>query len=221
MNAMNDLPLTCHHSTMTDTITRFTASVERDADGWLCFRYIVHGAVNRIALPAHVAPQHADAHTDNLWRHTCFEAFIAAEDDPAYVECNFAPSHAWATYRFARYRTRMTALVPVEPPRITLHMQEPVRPEPVEGHTLRQAQAERVSEKSLPLRSSGGLVLEARIHLGEFADRAVRIGLTAVIEDQAGSLSYWALRHPRSKPDFHHRGGFILRLATPEHTGKY
>jgi hypothetical protein len=186
MNTMNDLPLTCHHSTTTDTITRFTASVERDADGWLCFRYIVHGAVDRIALPARGAPQHADAHTDNLWRHTCFEAFIAAEDDPAYVECNFAPSSAWATYRFARYRTRMTALVPAEPPRITLHTEH------------------------------DRLVLEARLHLGEFADRPLRIGLTAVIEDKTRSLSYWALRHPRSKPDFHHRGGFILRLAAPQ-----
>ena len=43
----------------------------------------------------------------------------------------------------------------------------------------------------------------------------MRIGLSAVIEDTAGSLSYWALHHPRSKPDFHHRGGFILRLTAP------
>jgi len=33
-------------------------------------------------------------------------------------------------------------------------------------------------------------------------------------EDKAGDLSDRALRHPRAKPDFHHRGGFILRLAT-------
>jgi hypothetical protein len=25
------------------------------------------------------------------------------------------------------------------------------------------------------------------------------------------ALSYWALRHPASRPDFHHRGGFTLR----------
>lgn len=180
-HALHNLPLTCHHNTATDTIERFTASAERGADGWLRFRYVIHGVVDRIALPTPVAPRH----TDELWRHTCFEAFIAAEDHPAYVECNFAPSSAWATYRFARYRTRMAALVPVEPPRITLQTQP------------------------------DGLVLEAQLQLGEFADRPLRIGLTAVIEDKAGSLSYWALRHPRSKPDFHLRGGFILRLAAP------
>ena len=180
-NVMHDLPLKCHHSQATDTIERFTAGAERGADGWLRFRYVVQGAVDRIALPPGVAPRHMD----ELWRHTCFEAFIAAEDHPAYVECNFSPSTAWAAYRFDRYRTRMAVLAPVEPPRIML-----------------QTQAD-------------GLVLEARLQLGEFANHPLRIGLTAVIEDKAGSLSYWALRHPCNKPDFHHRGGFILRLAAP------
>ncbi|CAG4882493.1 conserved protein of unknown function [Georgfuchsia toluolica] len=181
MHTMNDLPLTCHHSQATDTIERFTASAKRGADGWFRLRYVIRGAVERIALPAHIAVRHRD----ELWRHTCFEAFITTEDRPAYVECNFAPSRAWATYRFARYRTGMAALVPVAPPCITLQTQP------------------------------DGLVLEAQLHLGEFAGRALRIGLTAVVEDKAGGLSYWALRHPRSKPDFHHRGGFILRLAAP------
>ncbi len=179
---VHDLPLTCHHTQATDTIERFTASAERGADGWLHFRYIVHGAVDRIALPAQVASQPAD----ELWRHTCFEAFITTQDHPAYVECNFSPSTTWATYRFFRYRTRMTALAPSEPPRITLQTQP------------------------------DSLVLEAQLRLGEFANHPLRIGLTAVIEDKAGSLSYWALRHPRAKPDFHHRGGFILRLVTQQ-----
>ena len=181
----HDLPLTCHHSTPMDTIERFIASAERGADGWLRFHYVVQGDIGRIAMPA-CARRGAKAkaqHTDELWRHTCFEAFISAEDDPAYVECNFASSSAWARYRFARYRSGMTAIVPAEPPRITLHKEH------------------------------DSLVLEAQLRLGEFANQPLRIGLTAVIEDKAGGLSYWALRHPRGKPDFHHRGGFILRLA--------
>lgn len=183
---MNDLPLTCHHSQTTDMIESFTASAERGTDGWLRFRYVIQGAVGHIALPAPVAAQHMD----ELWRHTCFEAFISAEDNPAYVECNFSPSSAWASYRFARYRTRMAVLVPAlapnEQPRITLQTQ------------------------------SDGLVLKAQLDLGEFANHPLYIGLTAVIEDKAGNLSYWALRHPRSKPDFHHRSGFILHLAAPQ-----
>jgi hypothetical protein len=33
-----------------------------------------------------------------------------------------------------------------------------------------------------------------------------------VIEAADGSLSYWALRHPPGKPDFHHRDAFALEL---------
>ncbi|HWQ86114.1 DOMON-like domain-containing protein [Brevundimonas sp.] len=37
-----------------------------------------------------------------------------------------------------------------------------------------------------------------------------RIGLSAVIEDIDGGLSYWALAHPSDKPDFHHPDSFAL-----------
>jgi hypothetical protein len=39
------------------------------------------------------------------------------------------------------------------------------------------------------------------------------VGLCAVIEDEHGRLSYWALRHAPGKPDFHRRDGFALELA--------
>jgi hypothetical protein len=38
------------------------------------------------------------------------------------------------------------------------------------------------------------------------------IGLSAVIEEQDGRLSYWALRHPPGKPDFHYPEAFALEL---------
>ena len=40
-----------------------------------------------------------------------------------------------------------------------------------------------------------------------------RVGLSAVMEEKSGALSYWALRHPPGKPDFHHRSAFALALA--------
>jgi hypothetical protein len=40
----------------------------------------------------------------------------------------------------------------------------------------------------------------------------LRIGLSAVVEEQDGSLSYWALRHAPGKPDFHHPDAFALTL---------
>jgi hypothetical protein len=40
----------------------------------------------------------------------------------------------------------------------------------------------------------------------------LRLGLAAVIEDKAQVLSYWALKHPAEKPDFHHADGFVIEL---------
>jgi hypothetical protein len=42
------------------------------------------------------------------------------------------------------------------------------------------------------------------------------VALSAVIEDNRGMLSYWALKHPPGKPDFHHRDGFALEIEAPE-----
>lgn len=40
----------------------------------------------------------------------------------------------------------------------------------------------------------------------------VKLGLTAVIEETGGRMSYWALRHPAEHPDFHDAGGFVLAV---------
>ena len=40
----------------------------------------------------------------------------------------------------------------------------------------------------------------------------LRLGLAAVIEDKARVLSYWALKHPAEKPDFHHAESFVVEL---------
>ena len=44
------------------------------------------------------------------------------------------------------------------------------------------------------------------------AGRSLRLGLSAVVEEYDGMLSYWALRHPPGKPDFHHAAAFALVL---------
>lgn len=42
-----------------------------------------------------------------------------------------------------------------------------------------------------------------------------QLGLTAVIEETNGTKSYWSLRHPPGKPDFHHPDCFALTLEAP------
>ena len=43
------------------------------------------------------------------------------------------------------------------------------------------------------------------------------IALSAVIEHIDGSLSYWALKHPSAKPDFHHPEALVLELDEVRH----
>jgi hypothetical protein len=60
----------------------------------------------------------------------------------------------------------------------------------------------RTEERELPL--------SARVPLHERG--ALDIGLSVVVEDESGALSYWALRHGPGQPDFHRRDAFALEL---------
>lgn len=40
----------------------------------------------------------------------------------------------------------------------------------------------------------------------------LEVGLTAIVRDQAGAISHWALHHAGEKPDFHLRASFVLRV---------
>jgi hypothetical protein len=64
-------------------------------------------------------------------------------------------------------------------------------------------------------RSAGSLDLAAQLEPGHHGK--LRIGLSAVIEEIDGALSYWALRHAPGKPDFHHRDAFALELDEVRH----
>lgn len=57
-------------------------------------------------------------------------------------------------------------------------------------------------------KDANGLVLIAR---GAFTPEPTKIGLTAITRDIDGAQSFWALKHPSERPDFHHPDGFVAR----------
>ena len=63
---------------------------------------------------------------------------------------------------------------------------------------------------------AGRLDLYALVDLARLSPAYVRAPLTAglavIIEEASGGLSYWALKHPSDRPDFHHAGAFALEL---------
>jgi hypothetical protein len=63
-----------------------------------------------VSAPAErfVLPAGDGGRADELWRRTCFEAFLRASDEDAYQEWNFAPSGDWAAYDFCAYREGMS-----------------------------------------------------------------------------------------------------------------
>jgi len=60
----------------------------------------VSAPIGRFVIPKRDVPGRAD----DLWRTTCFEAFIRIAGEPGYFEWNFAPSGDWAAYAFSHYR---------------------------------------------------------------------------------------------------------------------
>ncbi|MGH8135505.1 MAG: DOMON-like domain-containing protein, partial [Steroidobacteraceae bacterium] len=82
-----------------DPVRRICAGISR-AGAELSLEYWIEGEVSRLALPAAGPALRAD----DLWRHSCFEAFLQSDAGPGYLEFNFSPSGAWAAYRFSARR---------------------------------------------------------------------------------------------------------------------
>jgi hypothetical protein len=152
----------------------------------LKLNYVASGDISRLRIPETSLPRR----TDGLWQHTCFEVFIGIKNISTYREFNFSPSGEWATYAFQRYRVGVLLDGDPRPPDIVVH------------HTLDRL------ELSVTFRIEQLSALQS--------DAILRLGLSAVIEASDGKLSYWALKHPADKPDFHHPDSFALELALPE-----
>ena len=177
-----EVDLVCHPSTVKDGPYAIRIAYGYTQANVLGLRYVLTGPVDRLRVP----PLKASERADELWRHTCFEAFVGIAGEEAYDELNFAPSTQWAAYHFARYRFGMACAMDVEARDLA------VRREP-----------ERLQlEVSVPLQKLAATA----------GDRPLRLALAAVVESGDGTLSYWALRHPSGQPDFHHRDGFTITL---------
>ena len=174
--------LICHPESRSDAVHGVQARVARTADGILTVHYSLQGDLNHLRVPRPRAPRIAE----RLWEHTCCEIFVASKGSPGYHEFNLGPSGEWAAYAFASYRN---------------------------GGILPD---ERLNPEVAVRSTAGGLELDAQLRLGHLSAMHLSAGLllalSAVVENEAGTLSYWALRHPPGKPDFHHPDSFALEF---------
>jgi hypothetical protein len=175
--------LKLHPDSLCCAATDIEVDVALARAGSLVMRYIVTGKISDLHMP----PVTAAARTDELWQHTCFEAFVRTSPGAGYYEFNFAPSTQWAAYRFSGYRTGMRIATEISAPRIEVQSSP-------ECYIL-QASLELDQLRSRPL------------------DAGWRLGLSALIEETSGRKSYWALAHPLGKADFHHPDCFVHELS--------
>lgn len=122
---------------------------------------------------------------DGLWKTTCFEFFLRQPGSEAYVELNLSASERWQAYDLSGYRAGMT--------------ERPMPHEPT--CTARVGQSMTIFDAAVPI---GGL-----------PPPPWRYGLSAVIEEEGGVTSYWAISHPAGKADFHSPACFAGELAAP------
>lgn len=177
------LDLRCHRSARSGTVRAIKVLVRR-SETELQVTFLLEGDISQIRVRSSDMSRIAT----QLWRSTCFEAFIAVDGQPAYHEFNFAPSGEWAVYAFRGYRSGGL----------------------LDDETLRPHIAVSSADSWLKLEALVRLDSLSAIH----PHAPLRMGLSAIIEAPDG-FSYWALRHPDGKPDFHDAGGFALLLEPP------
>jgi len=146
----------------------------------LFIHYEVNGEIDRVLLPAKSS---SPSRTDDLWKTTCFEFFIAIPNQPQYWEFNMSPSGNWNIYKMDAYR------------KVGFRKETAFRQLPFVF-------------KNAP----GKLSLDITVNLGPILEsrQIVHTGITAVILTLDGCESFWALVHPGEQADFHLRESFTM-----------
>ncbi|MBN3895899.1 MAG: DOMON-like domain-containing protein [Nostoc sp. NOS(2021)] len=157
--------------------------------------YVLEGDLKEIALAkptVRVAsrtegiapPSNTRSRKHELWKDTCFEFFLGIKDSLRYWEFNLSPAGHWNVYRFDGYR---------------------------------QGMQEETAFTTLPFsvqNQADGLALVLDVDLNKIvsANQAIEVGITTVIKDKDGEVTYWALTHRSAEADFHLRDSFIIKL---------
>ncbi|MEH2210263.1 DOMON-like domain-containing protein [Nostoc sp.] len=130
------------------------------------------------------SPSNAPSRKHELWEDTCFEFFLSIKDSARYWEFNLSPAGHWNVYRFDGYRQGMQEETAFEKLPFSVHNQ------------------------------ANALVLALDVDLDKIvlAEQAIEIGITTVIKNIDGNVSYWALTHKGDEADFHLRDSLIVKL---------
>lgn len=119
-----------------------------------------------------------------LWEKTCFELFIKNERDQ-YMEFNFSPVFEWNAFFFHKKGDALAEWPGIQNVKIDI------------------------------LHSLEVFHLIAEIKKADFPQdffQGCEAGISAVIKERKGRLSYWALSHADQRPNFHHFDSFKYKF---------
>jgi hypothetical protein len=111
------LELKLHPDCRCRAVAAIAAELTRPTPDQLRLSFLVSGAIDAIKL----APPAAPERVDELWKTTCFEAFVG-EPGGSYTEFNFSPSTQWAAYHFQSYRAALQNAPVAAAPRIEVRL---------------------------------------------------------------------------------------------------
>jgi hypothetical protein len=152
-------------------------------DRKIVIQHFVRGKIDQIRWPTIIDSQ-CLSRRNELWKHTCFEAFIQPTHSRSYWEINLSPSGDWNVYRFDSYRQGMREELAIR---------------------------DLISKIS---KDDQSWTSRLEIWIPEWdKSSSMELGLTCVIEDISGKLSYWAIHHAGAQPDFHLHESFTAKLA--------
>jgi len=152
------------------------------SDNRFFIHYEVSGEIDQILLSAKSS---SPSRTDDLWKATCFEFFIAIPNQPEYWEFNMSPSGDWNVYKMDAYR------------RVGFREETAFTQLPF---VFRRTD----NELSLDILVDLNSILQPQ--------QAIQVGITAIIQTVDNGESYWALAHLGMQADFHLRENFTLDM---------
>jgi hypothetical protein len=122
--------------------------------------------------------------TIKLWEKTCFELFIKNARNE-YMEFNFSPCFEWNCFYFQKKGDPLRELIKMQKPKTDILLS-------LEKFFL----VSEIKKEFLPE--------------GFLTDNNMSVGISAVLKlDQSDQMTYWALNHQDSRPNFHHLNSFV------------
>jgi hypothetical protein len=131
-----------------------------------------------------------------LWEKTCFELFIKNQKGQ-YLEFNFSPLFEWNCFYFEAPGAALKEWEMMQKPETDILLSL--------DHFLHYTV---IKKEYFP---PGFFDREDRKDKTDGANE-LHAGITAVIKDKKGQLSYWALAHADKRPNFHHFDSFKYKF---------